>query len=484
MSTGEGRLLFADIDEPGLSTRAVYERRGGYEQLRRALGMEREAVLAEIEGSGLRGRGGAGFQTGRKISFLPKGEIRKYLVCNADESEPGTFKDRELMQKTPHMLIEGIAIAAYAAGIEEAFIYIRGEYVLQADVLDAAVAEAREAGYIGENVLGSGERLSLVVHRGAGAYICGEETGLLDSLEGKRGNPRLKPPFPAVEGLYMGPTLINNVETLSTVPAIMRLGGEGYAKLGTETSKGTKLISISGHVQRPGNYEIELGMSSREIVYGLAGGPGEGRSVKCWFPGGSSAPVLRAEDLDLPYDFDSMAKAGSMLGSGAIIVVDDTTPIVDVALKVAKFYRHESCGKCTPCREGTNWTVKMLERVKQGEATPIDIEIIASVCTGIIGNCLCVLGDAMAMPIGSIIAKFRPELEATIERARDERERELSGRLSSQFALAAQGAPIRGEPQPAGAYPPATAAPLLASVSEAAASELDEKMSQVPSHPA
>ncbi|HEY1687924.1 MAG TPA: NADH-quinone oxidoreductase subunit NuoF [Solirubrobacteraceae bacterium] len=455
-------LLFADIDEPGLATRAVYERRGGYEQLRRALTMEPEKVLAEIEGSGLRGRGGAGFQTGRKISFLPKGEIRKYLVCNADESEPGTFKDRELMQKCPHMLIEGLAIAAYAAGIEEAFIYIRGEYVLQADVLDAALAEAKQAGYIGEKVLGCDYSLSLVVHRGAGAYICGEETGLLDSLEGKRGNPRLKPPFPAIQGLYQGPTLINNVETLSTVPSILKLGSEDYAKLGTETSKGTKLVSISGHVQRPGNYEVELGMPSREIIYGLAGGPPEGRKVKCWFPGGSSAPVLTGDDLDIPYDFDSLAKAGSMLGSGAIIVVDDATPILDVALKVAKFYRHESCGKCTPCREGTNWTVKMLERIQQGEATPIDLEIIASVCTGIIGNCLCVLGDAMAMPIGSIIAKFRPELEASIEQARTQREAELSGSIASEYALAAQGAPIGGVPQPAGAYPPASESPLLA----------------------
>jgi NADH-quinone oxidoreductase subunit F len=256
------------------------------------------------------------------------------------------------------------------------------------------------------------------VHRGAGAYICGEETGLLDSLEGKRGNPRLKPPFPANQGLYQGPTLINNVETLATVPTIVRMSGEGYAKLGTETSKGTKLVSVSGHVQRPGNYEIELGIPSREIVYGLAGGPPEGREVKCWFPGGSSSPVLKAEDLDLPYDFDSMAKAGSMLGSGAIIVVDDSTPILDVALKVAKFYRHESCGKCTPCREGTNWTVKMLERIDAGTATPMDIEIMASVQEQIIGNCLCVLGDAMAMPIGSLIAKFRDEFEQHIEAAR------------------------------------------------------------------
>jgi NADH-quinone oxidoreductase subunit F len=411
-------LLFKDIDEPELNTLAVYEARGGYDSLRKALQMTPAQVLEQLEASGLRGRGGAGFQMGKKVSFLPQGSMEKYLVCNADESEPGTFKDRELMQKNPHVLIEGIAIAAYAAGAQRSFIYIRGEYVLQADVLDAALAEAREASYVGEQVLGSEHSLSLVVHRGAGAYICGEETGLLDSLEGKRGNPRLKPPFPANQGLYQGPTLINNVETLSTVPSIIAMGGEQYAKIGVQTSTGTKLVSISGHVQRPGNYEIELGIPSREIIYGLAGGPPEGSEIKCWFPGGSSSPVLTPEDLDVPYDFDSMAKAGSMLGSGAIIVVDDATPIVDLALKVAKFYRHESCGKCTPCREGTNWTVKMLERIDSGEATPMDLDIMASVQDHIIGNCLCVLGDAMAMPIGSMIAKFRPEFEQHIETAR------------------------------------------------------------------
>ena len=421
------KLLFDRIDEPGLNTLAVYAARGGYESLRKALAMAPADVLKELEASGLRGRGGAGFQMGKKVSFLPHGSIEKYLVCNADESEPGTFKDRELLQKTPHLLIEGLIIASYAAGTSRSFIYIRGEYSQQADILDAALAEARDAGYIGERILGSEHSLSLVVHRGAGAYICGEETGLLDSLEGKRGNPRLKPPFPANQGLYQGPTLINNVETLATVPAIIRMGGEQYAKLGTETSTGTKLVSISGHVRKPGNYEIELGIPSRELIFGLAGGPPQGREVKCWFPGGSSSPVLTAADLDVPYDFDSMAKAGSMLGSGAIIVVDDSTPILDVAMKVAKFYRHESCGKCTPCREGTNWTVEMLERIDSGEATPMDLEIMASVQEHIIGNCLCVLGDAMAMPIGSIIAKFKGELEAHIETAR---ERAASGLVS------------------------------------------------------
>jgi NADH-quinone oxidoreductase subunit F len=426
------KILFDRIDEPRLNTLAVYERRGGYQALRKALSMSPQAVLDELLASAIRGRGGAGFQMGKKVSFLPKGDMDKYLVCNADESEPGTFKDRELMQKSPHMLIEGIVIAAYAGGIDRSFIYIRGEYDYQADILDAAIEEARGAGYIGERILGSEHTLSLVLHRGAGAYICGEETGLLDSLEGKRGNPRLKPPFPAVEGLYDGPTLINNVETLSTVPHIITMGGAEYAKIGTETSTGTKLVSVSGDVKRPGNYEIELGTPSREIIFGLAGGPPDGRKVKLWFPGGSSAPVLTADDLDIPYDFDSMAKAGSMLGSGAIIIVDDSHPVLDVAMKLAKFYAHESCGKCVPCREGTNWTVKMLQRIESGEATPMDLDIMASVQEQIIGNCLCVLGDAMAMPIGSIIEKYRPELEAHIEAAR---ERAGSGALEDVVAL-------------------------------------------------
>jgi NADH-quinone oxidoreductase subunit F len=430
-------LLLTDIDEPGLCTLEVYERRGGYRSLRKALATAPEDVLEQLKASGLRGRGGAGFAMGTKVSFLPKGSMDKYLVCNADESEPGTFKDRELIQKTPHSLIEGLVIASYAAGTSRSFIYIRGEYELQADVLDAALHEARAAGYVGEDILGSGHSLSLVVHRGAGAYICGEETGLLDSLEGKRGNPRLKPPFPALQGLYQGPTLINNVETLSTVPTIIEMGGEEYAKLGVETSTGTKLVSVSGHVRRPGNYEIELGIPAREIIYGLAGGPPEGREVKCWFPGGSSSPVLTAADLDIPYDFNSLAKARTMLGSGAIIVVDDSTAILDVALKVARFYRHESCGKCTPCREGTNWTVKMLERIASGDATPMDLEIMASVQEHIMGNCLCVLGDAMAMPISSIIAKFRDELEQHIEAARARRG--FDALAASELAPAAGG---------------------------------------------
>ncbi|CAB4342221.1 unannotated protein [freshwater metagenome] len=425
-------LLFTNIDEPGLNTIDVYLARGGYEQLGRALKMEREDLITELSGSGLRGRGGAGFPMGRKASFIPKGDMQKYVVCNADESEPGTFKDRELIQKNPHQLIEGLIIAAYAIDATINYIYIRGEYDQQADILDAAIAEARERGFLGEKILGSDFSVQLELSRGAGAYICGEETGLLDSLEGKRGNPRLKPPFPANEGLFNGPTLINNVETLSAIPSIIKLGAEGYAAIGVKDSSGTKLVSISGNVERPGNYEIELGTSSRELIYDLAGGPVDGRAIKCWFPGGSSTPVLTADDLDIGYDYDSIAAAGSMLGSGAIIVVDETQSVVELAYKLAKFYSHESCGKCTPCREGTAWTFHMVERIKEGTATPMDLDIMAAVQEQIIGHCLCVLGDAMAMPIGSLIAKFRDEFEAEIETNRNERER----KLAEEFAAA------------------------------------------------
>jgi NADH-quinone oxidoreductase subunit F len=408
----ETRVLFRHVDEPGLNTIDVYKRFGGYETLERAFReMEADEVLSELEESGLRGRGGAGFSMGKKASFLPRGEMTKYLCCNADESEPGAFKDRELMQKNPHQLIEGIAIAALAAGAAHAFIFIRGEYDLQGDILDAAVAEAYEAGYLGKDILGSHVDLELVVHRGAGAYICGEETALLDALEGKRGNPRLKPPFPAVQGLYGGPTLINNVETLSNVPHIVGNGAEWFKSFGTEQSPGTKVVSVSGCVTRPGNYEVELGISTRELICDLAGGPQDGHEIKAFYPGGSSSPVLTADELDLPYSFEAMADAGSMLGSGSIIVADERVSIPAMALRTARFYHHESCGKCTPCREGTNWTVKMLDRVLSGEATPIDFEVIVSVQDNIIGNCLCVLGDSMAMPVSAMVKKFRSEFE-------------------------------------------------------------------------
>ena len=407
------------INEPGLATIDVYERLGGYRAMRKALiEMEQDEVLHELEASGLRGRGGAGFSMGKKASFLPKGAMDKYLCCNADESEPGTFKDRLLMQKNPHLLIEGIVIAAVAAGANRAFIFIRGEYELQAEVLDRAIAEAYDRGYLGERILDSEHSVSLVLHRGAGAYICGEETGLLDSLEGKRGNPRLKPPFPANQGLYQGPTLINNVETLCNVPVIVEHGADWFkagghrevdgheARVGVrQRAPARQLRGRAGHALR--RHRLRPGRRA-------AGGP----EREVLVPGGSSAPVLKEEDLDLAYDFETMAEAGSMLGSGAIIVVDDSVPIVSLALRLAEFYRHESCGKCTPCREGTNWTVKMLERIDAGEATPSDLDVMADVQTNIIGNCLCVLGDSMAMPVGSMIEKFRDEFEAHIEQAR------------------------------------------------------------------
>ena len=437
----ETRVVLRNIEEPGLHTLDVYERLGGYKSLRKALlEMSQETVLTEIEESGLRGRGGAGFSMGKKASFIPRGTMDKFLCCNADESEPGAFKDRLLLQKNPHLLIEGCIIGSIAAGANKGFIFIRGEYSHQADILEAAVIEAYAKGYLGAEILGSEHSLELVVHRGEGAYICGEESALLDGLEGKRGNPRLKPPFPANQGLYQGPTLINNVETLCNVPLIIEKGAKWFAGLGMDKSTGTKIVSVSGNVQKPGNYEIELGTPVREIVYGLAGGPPAGREIKGFFPGGSSAPVLTPDSLDLPYTFEAMAEAGSMLGSGSIIVIDDSVPIVGVALRLAEFYRHESCGKCVPCREGTNWTVKTLERIDSGEATPMDLEILSQVQLNIIGNCLCVLGDSMAMPIGSMIKHFREEFEEHIEAARAAADRDHVTGLGAGELASAQGA--------------------------------------------
>jgi NADH-quinone oxidoreductase subunit F len=436
--------LTANHHERDLHQIEVYERLGGYRSARRALtAMTPDEVLEVLESSGLRGRGGAGFSMGKKASFVPKGTMDKYLCCNADESEPGAFKDRLLMQRNPHQLIEGCIIGAVAAGANKGFIFIRGEYELQAKILDAALVEAYEKGYLGADLFGSGTPFELVLHRGQGAYICGEESALLDGLEGKRGNPRLKPPFPANQGLYQGPTLINNVETLCNTPAIIEKGAEWFAAMGVDKSTGTKMVSVSGNVQRPGNFEVELGIPVREIIYGLAGGPPEGRELKCFFPGGSSAPVLTKEHLDLPFTYEAMAEAGSMLGTASMIVVDDSQPLVPLALRLAGFYRHESCGKCVPCREGTVWTVSMLERVDSGEATPMDLEIMAEVQQNIIGNCLCVLGDSMAMPIGSMIKHFRGEFEAHIERARAANDLEhIPARGAGELAAAAEAGPI------------------------------------------
>jgi NADH-quinone oxidoreductase subunit F len=437
----ETRILLEHIDEPDLHTIGVYEHLGGYRPLRKALfEMRPEEVLQELEESGLRGRGGAGFSMGKKASFIPKGTMDKFLCCNADESEPGAFKDRLLMQKNPHQLIEGCVIGSIAAGANKGFIFIRGEYAFQADILDAALSEAYGRGYVGERILGSEHSFDLVVHRGQGAYICGEETGLLDALEGKRGNPRLKPPFPANQGLYQGPTLINNVETLCNAPLIIDKGADWYRGLGEGNSTGTKIVSVSGNVQRPGNFEVELGITVREVIYGLAGGPPEGREIKCFFPGGSSAPVLTQEHLDVPLTYEAMAEAGSMLGTASVIVVDDSQPLVPLALRLAEFYRHESCGKCVPCREGTNWTVKALERIDEGEGTPMDIEILEQVQGNIIGNCLCVLGDSMAMPVASMLKHFRSEFEEHMEEARRRRHLEDMPTFSAGELAASSGA--------------------------------------------
>jgi NADH-quinone oxidoreductase subunit F len=412
------KLLFEHADERDLTRLAEYEQVGGYAALKKAIKMDRQAVIDELLAANVRGRGGAGFPMGRKASFLPKPEESQkpiYLVANADESEPGTFKDREIMARIPHMFVEGVVIASHAIGASAAFIYIRGEYLAEFEILRDALAEARRAGLVGGNVLGSGWSLPIVLHRGAGAYICGEETGLLESLDGKRGQPRTKPPFPATSGVYASPTLINNVETLATVPKIVEMGGAAYAKLGVENSTGTRVFSLSGNVVRGGNYELELGTSLRELIYDIGGGIADERELKAIIPGGSSVPVLTADQVDTKLDFDSMAEAGTMLGSGAVIVMDDRCCMVQLGLRVAQFYQHESCGKCTPCREGTRWMVDLLRKIEDGEASQSELDLLLDVCDRILGNCLCPLGDAAAMPVASYVAKFREEFQEHLD---------------------------------------------------------------------
>jgi NADH-quinone oxidoreductase subunit F len=411
-------LLLEHAESRDLTKLSEYEAVGGYASLRKAVTMERGAVLDELLAANVRGRGGAGFPMGRKASFLPQpGDTPNpiYLIANADESEPGTFKDREIMLRIPHMFVEGVAIAGYTIGASSAFVYLRGEYLTEFEILTAALEEAHEAGFVGTDVLGSGWGLTVVVHRGAGAYICGEETALLDSLEGRRGQPRTKPPFPAISGLYASPTLINNVETLATVPKILELGGARYARLGVENSAGTRLFSLSGNVVRGGNYELELGTTLRELVYDVGGGIPDGRELKAIIPGGSSVPVLTADEVDTPLDFDAMAEAGTMLGSGGVIVIDDRCCMVQLGLRVAQFYMHESCGKCTPCREGTRWMVQLLRRIEEGEASQGELDVLLNACDRILGNCLCPLGDAAAMPVASYVAKFREEYQRHID---------------------------------------------------------------------
>jgi NADH-quinone oxidoreductase subunit F len=397
---------------------ADYERAGGYTALKKALAnLEADEVLYQLHRSGLRGRGGAGFPMGRKASFLPKdAPLRKYLVCNADESEPGTFKDREIMEMNPFELLEGMALAGYAIGAERGYIYIRGEYNHHADILASAIAQARRSGYLGEEVLRSRFAFDITLYRGAGAYICGEETALLESLEGKRGQPRLKPPFPAVAGLYASPTLINNVETLSSVPTIIGRGADWYAALGPERSPGTKVFSVSGHVLKPGNYEVVLGETTlRELVFDMAGGLREGRRFKACWPGGSSVPVLGEQHLDTPLDYESLNAAGTFLGSGGCIVMDDSGCIVRASLRLAHFYRHESCGKCTPCREGTGWLERILQRMVDGEGRIEDLALLEALFGRIGGKCLCALADGAVAPIASALRLFRDDFVRVVE---------------------------------------------------------------------
>jgi NADH-quinone oxidoreductase subunit F len=410
------RVLTRNVGKPEALTLKGYRQGGGYEALAKALAMEPDAVIEEVKKSGLRGRGGAGFAAGLKWSFIPKSKdkdkpLTKYLVCNADESEPGTFKDRLLMEYDPHQLIEGCAICCWAVQAATCYIYIRGEYTKAASILERALRDAYEGGILGNSVMGSGFKLNMYVHRGAGAYICGEETGMLESLEGKRGQPRVKPPFPAVVGAFGQPTVINNVETLCNVPHILTRGADWFKSIGTdEKNTGPKLYAISGHVERPGTYEYPIGVTFREILEG-AGGMLKGRPLKAFIPGGASAPVLKADMIDIKMDFDSVAKAGSMLGSAAVIVMDDTTCMVRSAARLAKFFNHESCGQCTPCREGTNWMELVLKRIEHGEGSERDGQLLLSICRNIGGQSLCALGDAAIGPVKSLVDRFSEEIE-------------------------------------------------------------------------
>ncbi len=395
----------------------VFLENGGYQALEKALKqMTPDTIIDEVKKSSLRGRGGAGFPTGMKWSFVPKDSPKpKYVICNADESEPGTCKDRPLMEMDPHQLIEGIIIAGRAINAHHGFIYIRGEYRYVLDIVDEAIEEAYARGYLGKNILGSGFDFDLLIHTGAGAYECGEESALMESLEGKRGNPRIKPPFPAVVGLYGCPTIINNVETLSAVPSIILEGGEAYANRGTPKNGGTRLLCVSGHVNKPGIYEIPLGMNMKKFIEEVAGGIRGGKKLKAVIPGGSSCPVFKADEIDLAMDYDTIAKAGSMLGSGGMVVIDEDTCMVDMARRIMHFYAHESCGWCIPCREGTSWLKKMLDRFHAGYGTIQDIDMIGELSKNMLGRTFCPLGDAAAMPTISIVTKFRDEFEEHLQ---------------------------------------------------------------------
>jgi NADH-quinone oxidoreductase subunit F len=413
---GELRVLFQHRDVPGIENLAVYEQHGGYSALRKALGMTRQQVIDEVKASGVRGRGGAGFPAWIKWNGIPKDERQPhYVLCNADEGEPGTFKDRELMMRLPHQLIEGMVIAGYATLAKVGYIYIRGEYTEPARAMRCAIDEAYQAGYLGKNILGSGVDFDLYIHMGAGSYECGEESAMMSSLMGERGQPRLKfphAPLPTIAGLWDCPTLINNVETLSCVPAIIRNGGAWYASMGTEKSTGTKIFSVSGHVNKPGNYEVEMGTPLMELLE-LAGGV-KGK-LKAVIPGGSSVPILPAEKCEVNLDYESLQAAGTMLGSGGFMVLNDTVCIVRFMRRTAAFYAHESCGKCTPCREGTRWMVKIFDRILAGGGRMEDIDLLLDICDQIDGRSYCGLGDAAAWPIRASIKHYRHEYEYYIQ---------------------------------------------------------------------
>ena len=410
------QILFKNIDMEGLNSIDVYKSQGGYKSLEKAFAKKPDEIIEMVKASGLRGRGGAGFPAGLKWSFLAKDVFPRYLACNADESEPGTCKDRELLEKNPHLLIEGIIVTCYACRIETGYIYLRGEFQHASDLMDQAIEEAYAKGYLGKNIMGSGSNLDLYTHLGAGAYICGEESALLNSLEGMRGEPRLKPPFPAVEGLYGKPTVINNVETLCVVPWIINEGPEKHAALGTEKSKGTKLVSVSGHVKKPGNYEVVMGTPIREIIYDMAGGIRNDNELKAYIPGGSSTPMLPASQVDVLYDYESIQAAGSMLGSGALIVMDHTVNVVEATLRLTYFYMHESCGKCTPCREGTRWMWQLLNQLQDGTGTNEHVDKLLDISDNMSFKCFCPLGDAAVAPIVSGIQHFRSDYDELIKK--------------------------------------------------------------------
>jgi len=409
-------ILTTHVREPNSFTLDFYLRHEGYEGLKKALAMTPDAVIDLVKASGLRGRGGAGFPTGMKWQFVDKKSPNpKYIACNADESEPGTFKDHLLMERNPHLLIEGCAIGCYAIGATIAYIYIRGEFLHVQRILETAIDEAYARGFLGKNVLGSGFDCDIYVHRGAGAYEAGEETALLESLEGKRAQPRNKPPFPAVVGLYNCPTAVNNVETLANVPIILQKGAEWFAKIGPEKNGGPKLFCVSGHVKRPGVYEAPMTITLRELIEERAGGVREGRTLKAVIPGGSSVPLMMPDQLDAQASFDGVQKAGSLLGSAGIIVLDDTTCMVWLAGNLLHFYRHESCGKCTPCREGTDWLHQILRKIERGEGQMRDLDLLSSISANIAGKTLCAFGDAAVTPVQTTLKYFRHEYEAHIK---------------------------------------------------------------------